>query len=57
VQVHFKNFIASIKGTEKPITPPPVGQEGALGGHLATLAYRNKKMVVWDPAAKKAKFV
>jgi hypothetical protein len=39
VQGHFKNFIASIKGTEKPIAPPPVGQEAAIGGHMATIAY------------------
>ncbi len=57
VQGHFKNFIACIKGTEKPVAPPPIGQEAAIGGHMATLAYRNKKMVVWDEAAKRAKFV
>ena len=56
VQAHFKNFIASVKGTEKPVAPPPVGQEAAIGGHMATLSYRNKKMVVWDDKAKKARF-
>jgi predicted dehydrogenase len=55
VLAHFRNFINSVKGTEKPITPPPIGQEGAIGGHMATMAYRNKKMVLWDGAAKKAK--
>ena len=56
VQSHFKNFIASIKGTEKPIAPPPVGQEAAIGGHLATLAYKNQKRVVWDATEKKYSF-
>jgi hypothetical protein len=55
VLAHFRNFINSVKGTEKPITPPPIGQEGAIGGHMATIAYKNKKMVLWDDAAKKAK--
>jgi hypothetical protein len=55
VQGHFKNFIASIKGTEKPIAPPPMGQQAAIGGHMATMAYKNKKMVVWDAASKQAK--
>ena len=56
VQAHFKNFIASVKGTEKPIAPPPVGQEAAIGGHMATLSYRNKKMAIWDEKTKKVRF-
>src|SRR6185369_297266 len=36
VNNHFKNFVNSIKGTEQPIAPPPVGQEAAIGGHMAT---------------------
>jgi predicted dehydrogenase len=54
---HFKNFVESIKGTEQPIAPPPVGQEAAIGGHMATLSYKNKKMALWDAAGKKVKFV
>jgi hypothetical protein len=57
VQGHFKNFIASIKGTEKPIAPPPIGQQAAIGGHMATIAYKNRKMVLWDAANKKYTFV
>ena len=56
VQAHFKNFIASVKGTEKPIAPPPIGQQAAIGGHMATLSYRNRKMATWDEASKSAKF-
>jgi predicted dehydrogenase len=57
VQGHFKNFIASIKGAEKPMAPPPIGQEAAIGGHMATLSYRNNKMVLWEEAARKYRFV
>ncbi len=56
VLAHFRNFVNSVKGTEKPITPPPIGQEAAIGGHMATIAYKNKKMVLWDDAARKYKF-
>jgi predicted dehydrogenase len=54
---HFKNFIESIRGNEKPIAPPPVGQQAAISGHMATLSFKNRKMVVWDEAAKKHHFV
>jgi predicted dehydrogenase len=57
VQAHFKNFIASIKGREKPIAPPPVGQEAAIGGHMATLSYKNRKKIVWDQPSAKYRFV
>jgi predicted dehydrogenase len=53
---HFKNFVESIKGTEQPIAPPPVGQEAAIGGHMATQSYKNKKMALWDAGSKKIKF-
>ncbi|MGD0499191.1 MAG: Gfo/Idh/MocA family oxidoreductase [Bryobacteraceae bacterium] len=50
VNNHFKNFIASIKGTEKPIAPPPIGHQAAISGHMATLAFKNGKRVLWDAA-------
>ncbi|HTS27877.1 MAG TPA: Gfo/Idh/MocA family oxidoreductase [Bryobacteraceae bacterium] len=53
---HFRNFIQSILGKEKPIAPPPVGQQAAISGHMATLAYKNQKMVLWDDAANKTRF-
>ncbi len=56
VQAHFKNFIASIKGTEKPVAPPPVGQEAAIGGHLATLSYKQGKRVLWNDQTRKVTF-
>jgi hypothetical protein len=30
---HFRNFIQSVLGNEKPIAPPPVGQQAAISGH------------------------
>jgi predicted dehydrogenase len=52
---HFKNFIQSILGKEQPIAPPPVGQQAAIGGHMATISYKNQKKVTWDDAAKKVR--
>jgi predicted dehydrogenase len=56
VQGHFKNFIASIQGKEKPIAPPPVGQQAAISGHMATLSFKNQKKVIWDETANKHHF-
>ena len=53
---HFKNFLASIQGKEKPIAPPPVGQQAAISGHMATLSFKNNKKVIWDEAANKYHF-
>jgi predicted dehydrogenase len=53
---HFKNFIASIQGKEKPIAPPNVGQEAAISGHMATLSFKNNKKILWDKAANKYHF-
>jgi len=50
---HFRNFIQSVLGKEQPIAPPPVGQQAAISGHMATLSYKNQKKVVWDDAANK----
>jgi predicted dehydrogenase len=54
---HFKNFIEAIRGNEEVIAPPPVGQQAAISGHMATLSFKNRKMIVWDEAAKKHHFV
>src|SRR5215813_5366563 len=53
---HFKNFIESIRGNEQPIAPPPVGQQAAISGHMATLSFKNQKKIVWDEAANKYHF-
>jgi predicted dehydrogenase len=50
---HFRNFIRSVQGSEKPIAPPPIGQQAAIGGHMATLSFRNKKKAIWDQSANR----
>ena len=57
VNNHFQNFIQSILGKEKPIAPPPVGQQAAISGHMATLSFKNQKKIIWDEAANKYHFV
>jgi predicted dehydrogenase len=54
---HFRNYIQSILGNETPIAPPAVGQQAAITGHMATLAYKHEKKIVWDDAASKYHFV
>lgn len=53
---HFRNFIQAVLGKEQVIAPPDVGQQAAISGHMATLAYKNKKMIVWDDKLNKYHF-
>ena len=54
---HFRNFIQSVLGNEKPIAPPPVGQQAAISGHMATISFKNQKKVIWDDTTNKYHFV
>jgi predicted dehydrogenase len=54
---HFRNFIQSVLGNEKPIAPPPVGQQAAISGHMATLSFKNQKKILWDETANTYHFV
>ena len=54
---HFRNFIQSVLGKEQPIAPPPVGQQAAISGHMATLSYKNQKKAIWDEAGQKVRYV
>jgi predicted dehydrogenase len=56
VERHIRNFIEAIRGNEKPIAPPRVGQLAAIPGHLATLSFRHNKKVLWDPKAEKLRY-
>jgi len=56
VQAHIKNFIEAVLGRTKAIAPASVGQEAAIGGHLATLSYRNNKKVYWERKTNKYRF-
>jgi predicted dehydrogenase len=53
---HVKNFIESVRGNEKVIAPPTVGQQAAISGHLATLSFKANKKVLWDDKARKYHF-
>ena len=48
VQSHMRNFVASAMGKEQPIAPIAVGQQAAIGGHMATLSFKAGKKILWD---------
>ena len=54
---HFRNFVQAVLGKEQVIAPPDVGQQAAISGHMATLSYKNRKMIVWDEKTNKHRFV
>ena len=53
---HIRNFIESVRGNEKVIAPPSVGQQAAISGHMATLSYKNNKKIHWDAKTNKYHF-
>lgn len=53
---HIRNFIESVRGNEKVIAPPTVGQQAAISGHMATLSYKNSKKIYWDAKTNKYHF-
>jgi predicted dehydrogenase len=57
VEAHLRNLLDAIEKNVPLVAPVEVGQEAAIGGHMATLSYRNKKMVRWDNKARKYSFV
>ena len=56
VQSHIHNFLMSTLGKEQPIAPVRMGQQAAIGGHLATLSFKSGKKVLWDDAAQKCSY-
>ena len=56
VQSHVRNFIEAIQGKAKLVAPIEVGQQAAIGGHMATLSLRNNKKVLWDTKTQKYHF-
>jgi predicted dehydrogenase len=56
VQNHVRNLFEAIAGKAKLVAPVRVGQQAAIGGHLATLSYRNGKKVLWDERTQKYRF-
>jgi predicted dehydrogenase len=57
VQSHIHNYVMSVLGKEQPIAPVHVGQQAAIGGHMATLSFKANKKVLWDDAAQKYSYV
>jgi predicted dehydrogenase len=56
VQSHMRNWMAGVVGKEQVIAPARMGQQAAIGGHLATLSFKNQKKVLWDDAGQKCSF-
>ena len=56
VQAHARNFIEAILGKTQAIAPATIGQQAAIGGHLATLSFRNNKKVYWDDKTQRHRF-
>jgi predicted dehydrogenase len=54
---HFRNFVEAVRGNEQVIAPPTVGQQAAISGHMATLAFRSGKRVQWDERTEKIKYL
>lgn len=57
VQNHVKNFVEAVQGRAKAIAPAAVGQQAAIGGHMATLSFKNQKKIIWEEKARKYRFV
>ena len=53
---HIRNFIESVRGNEKVIAPPSVGQQAAISGHMATLSLKSNKKVYWDAKTEKVHY-
>jgi predicted dehydrogenase len=56
VQAHLVNWLNAIRGKEKQIAPPEVGQMAAIPGHMATLSYRRDRKIYWDEKTEKYRF-
>jgi predicted dehydrogenase len=54
VEAHISNLIQAVMGHGKVIAPPEVGQQAAIGGHMATLSFKHNKKIYWD--AQKAAY-
>ncbi|MBI3683372.1 MAG: Gfo/Idh/MocA family oxidoreductase [Acidobacteria bacterium] len=56
VQAHVRNWLEAIRGKEKLVAPVQIGQQAAISGHMATLSFKNKRMVIWDDKTQKHRF-
>ena len=53
VEAHIKNLLDAIDGKAQLTTPPKMGQQAAIGGHLATMSYKMGKKILWDEKTQK----
>jgi predicted dehydrogenase len=56
VQAHLRNWLDSVGGDGQVIAPPKLGQQAAIGGHLANISFKNGKKVMWDESTQKYSF-
>ena len=50
---HIANFLASVRGSEKPNSEIEEGQKSTLLCHLGNISYRTGRTIRFDPAARK----
>ena len=53
VEAHVRNLMESIQGKATLTTPPKMGQQAAIGGHLATMSLKTNKKILWDERTQK----
>ena len=56
VEAHLRNLLEAIQGKAQLTTPPKMGQQAAIGGHLATMSLKTGKKVLWDERTQKYRF-
>ena len=57
VESHIRNWIKSIRGQAQLVAPVETGQEAAISGHMATLSFKHRKMILWHRPARNYSFV
>lgn len=57
VEAHIRNWLEAVRGEAELVAPVEIGEEAAITGHLATLSFRNSKMVRWDNEKRSYSFV
>lgn len=56
VQNHVRNLFEAIQGKAQLVAPVQVGQQAAIGGHMATMSFKSGKKVLWDEKTQKHRF-
>ncbi len=53
VENHVRNLFEAIQGKAKLVAPVEVGQQAAIGGHMATMSFKTGKKILWDEKTQK----